>query len=200
MNELKIEILFILSFLHSFIFFTTFVIRKTHSFTFIFINNIKYTIMFGGLLDSVKSLLQSDDKKEAVKKVTEALNKALEDNTITPEELAEVQKLQKDLNLTDADLADIKIKILDNMLEKISADGKIDDAEVKLFNEIKASLGVEMKLELKRDEFTKEELMKHLGEAKDFLVKVKDKSVVLGGSVIDKAKNLLHTEKVEEKK
>jgi hypothetical protein len=142
--------------------------------------------MLSNLLGNFKSLLQSDEKKEAVKKITEAINKSVADNQIGAGELAEIQKLQKDLSISDEEMANIKIKILENLIEKINSDGVIGEDEIKTFNQVKAGLGVDMKIEINKSGISKEDIQKSLLDVKSFLIKVKDKTVQIGGEVIDK--------------
>lgn len=150
--------------------------------------------MFQNLLSKVTSMLQSGNKNEAIEQLQTALNAALADNSISPEELQQVLKLQKDLGVSDADMADVKLKVLNSLIEKINADGKIADDEIAIFNTVKTSLGVEIpgELQLHEDDLlSKANFLKGVEHMKNFLHKVKDESVSLGGSIINKAKDLI---------
>ncbi len=150
--------------------------------------------MFQNLLNKVTSLLHDGKKNEAIEQLQNALSTALADNSITPQELEEVLKLQKSLGISDADMADAKLKVLNNLVEKINADGKISDEEIVMFNTIKASLGVDIPSELKMQEedlLSKANFMKSVEFMKNVLHKVKDESVTLGGSILNKAKDLI---------
>jgi hypothetical protein len=150
--------------------------------------------MFKNLLEKVQTLIKSGNNNEAVEKLQEALNAALADNVLTPEELQEVMKLQTELGVSDADMADIKLKVLDNLTDKLNSDGKIDEAEIQLFNTIKASLGINIETELglkEKEIFTKENFHKGLDFLKTSLIKVKNQSVNISGSLINKAKDMI---------
>jgi hypothetical protein len=150
--------------------------------------------MFQNLLSKVTTLLQSGNKNEAIEQLQSALNDALADNSISPQELDEVLKLQKSLGISDADMADVKLKVLNNLAEKINADGKVAEDEMTMFNTIKSSLGVEIPSELQLHEddlLSKANFLKSVEFMKKVLHKVKDESVSLGGSIINKAKDLL---------
>jgi len=155
--------------------------------------------MFKNLLSSVKGMLQSDEKETAIKKLTEALNAAAADNSVTAEEMAELQKLQKELGISEEEFADAKIKLLDGLMDKINADGSISEEEIKLFNQLKLGLAVEMKMELGEDDsISKEDIVDGLSKMKGFLLKVKDKTVELGGKVVDKTKEMVAGDKKDE--
>jgi hypothetical protein len=156
--------------------------------------------MFNNVLNSVKSLMKSGDKKEAINKLKEALSKAALDNALTVEELAEVQKLQKELNITEEEMHDIKIDLLEILMEKISADGIISEEEIKVFNQMKTSLGVDLKIELDKEGITKEDLKKGFEEVKGFLSKLKKKTIEIGDKVYDKTKEMIKHDKPEDKK
>ena len=150
--------------------------------------------MFQNLLTKVTSMLQSGNKNEAIEQLQTALNAALADNSITPQELDEVLKLQKTLGISDSDMADVKLKVLNNLTEKINADGKVSDDELSMFNTIKTSLGVEIPSELqlhKDDLLSKANFLKSVDFMKNVLHKVKEESVSIGGSIINKAKDLM---------
>ena len=157
--------------------------------------------MFGDLLNKIKSTFSGGANDEAIKKLTEALDKAIEDG-VTPEEIAEVQKLQKELGLSDEVMKDVQIKVMEKLIDKINADGSITEEEIRIFNQLKQSLGVDIKLELDKDfSISKEDVQKGLLDVKNFLVKVKDKTVEASGKVVDSTKEFIHkhTEKKEEK-
>ena len=154
--------------------------------------------MFKNLLTSVKSLLHNEGKETAIKKITELLNNSLADNTITPDELAELHKVQTELGLTDADMADVKLKIVDTLMDKINADGKVSEDEVKMFNDLKTNLGVDAKVELSSGQLiSKDDILKGLDQVKGFLVKVKNKTVEVGTKVVNEAKELTNKTEVK---
>jgi len=136
---------------------------------------------------SIKNLFEKGNVKEAQKKMMEAVNNMTADDNVTPEELAEMNRLQTELGISNEDMADIKLKVLENMIDKISKDGNISPEEITVFNQLKESLGVDMKLDLDSNsdkEFVKEKM----GEMKNFLVGVKNKGLTLGGKFLDKTK------------
>ena len=150
--------------------------------------------MFQNLLNKVTSLLQDGNKKEAIEHLQNALSSALADNSISPQELADVLKLQKDLGISDADMSDVKLKVLDNLIEKINADGKISNDEILMFNTIKANLGVDIPSELQlhnNDLLSKANFEKGVEFMKNYLHKMKDESISLGSSILNKAKDIV---------
>lgn len=66
----------------------------------------------------------------------EAIKKASEDGTITTEEMEEVAQMQKFLDITDEVMAEVKIKVLKDIIQKVLADNVVTKEEVSLIQEV----------------------------------------------------------------
>ncbi|MCS7077561.1 MAG: hypothetical protein NZ455_12670 [Bacteroidia bacterium] len=66
----------------------------------------------------------------------EAIKKASEDGTITAEEMEEVKQMQKFLDITDEVMAEVKIKVLKDLIQKILSDNVVTQEEVALVQEV----------------------------------------------------------------
>ena len=80
------------------------------------------------------------DATDAKEKLFKAVNDACADGVLTADEMAEVQKLQGALKISDADMKEIKVRVLQTLFEKISADNVVTAEEKKLYEEVKAGL------------------------------------------------------------
>lgn len=155
---------------------------------------------FNNLFSDVKNLFDGGKKEEAKKALMDAFDKAAADGDITAEEMAEINKMQKELGVKDEEFNAIKVKVLESLLAKITKDGVISDEEQKLFNEIKGDLAIkEIDEEANKPEnknnpdFLKKSigvLMNVYGKAKNGTLKgVNYMSDKIKGALSDKDKN-----------
>ncbi len=131
--------------------------------------------MLKSIFGSVKELLNKGDKEEARKKLFDAVNKAAEDGVITLEEYQEIEQMQEDLHLSEEEFYEVKIKVLENMMERLQKDGTVTDMEMEIFEDVKSRLNIKAPTEIPEDDdkkagFLKEQsqvLLGHLYRAKE---------------------------------
>jgi len=66
----------------------------------------------------------------------EAIKKASEDGSITAAEMEEVKQMQQFLEITDEVMAEIKVKVLKDIIQKALADNVVTKEEVSLIQEV----------------------------------------------------------------
>jgi len=66
----------------------------------------------------------------------EAIKKASEDGSITVAEMEEVKQMQQFLEITDEVMAEIKVKVLKDIIQKALADNVVTKEEVSLIQEV----------------------------------------------------------------
>jgi len=141
------------------------------------------------LVSNVKGLFQDGKEKEARQKMLDVITNYSADGVITSEEYEELVKLQTELKIEDEDMIELKLKVLETIMDKIDEDGQITVEEIKLFNDIKSGLKVDVKVELD-DNQDQEFLKKGMLQVKELFVKVKNKTVKYADIVVDKTKEV----------
>lgn len=100
--------------------------------------------------DLIKTITSKQDAK---KTLLEAVEKAADDGEITLEEMKEIEELKANLEITNQELSDAKVKVFRRVVEKVLADNIVTDEEMDLLNNLQKGL-----------EFNDSEMIRLLGD------------------------------------
>lgn len=78
--------------------------------------------------------------EQAKDKIIQALFDAAADGDISLTEMAEVKGMQKILGISDAQLAEMKLKVLNQLAQKVTSDNQVSDNEMQIILEIEKDL------------------------------------------------------------
>ncbi|MCS6904260.1 MAG: hypothetical protein RML72_01585 [Bacteroidia bacterium] len=78
--------------------------------------------------------------EQAKDKIIQALFDAAADGDISLTEMAEVKGMQKILGISDAQLAEMKLKVLNQLAQKVISDNQVSDNEMQIILEIEKDL------------------------------------------------------------
>lgn len=88
------------------------------------------------------SVLDFTNLRTVRERLIDAMLKATKDGEISAEEIAEFNSLQKQLQISDEEMKDIKISVLKEVINRATADGKVSPAEMKVIEELQQDLEI----------------------------------------------------------
>jgi len=83
------------------------------------------------------------EKQEALSKLYTKVKEASDDGIITADEMSDILKLKKELNINDSELTNIKIKVVEHIMETIARDSVVEEEEMRLLQTIQSGLAFE---------------------------------------------------------
>lgn len=106
--------------------------------------------IFKSILNSVKHLFNNTDEDEAFQKLLNKVSEAAKDGVITPSEIRDIHFVLQDLNLSEKKLHQVKMKVINHLLDKVVKINVITYDEIQLLEAIKNSLQLSNKEEVGR--------------------------------------------------
>ncbi len=99
------------------------------------------------IIGSIKSSFSNEafeqmKMNELRQKLTDAIQEASSDGTITSEEMSDIRGIAQQLGLSDTDMSHVKRDVLKNLVAFILEDGKVTDDEMALLKEVEDGLQV----------------------------------------------------------
>ncbi len=99
-------------------------------------------MIFKSVFSNVQDFF-TNNSQENKEKLHKAIVDATADGLISAEEMEQILKLQKELDIEDIELNEIKMKVLTNLMQKITEDGEVTQEELNLFNSLKSGLQIQ---------------------------------------------------------
>jgi len=88
------------------------------------------------------SVLDFTNLRTVRERLIDAMLKATKDGEISAEEIAEFNSLQKQLQISDEEMKEIKISVLKEVINRATADGKVSPTEMKVIEELQQDLEI----------------------------------------------------------
>lgn len=92
--------------------------------------------------DAKDAFMDFTNLRSVRERLVDTMLEATQDGNLSAEELAEFKTLQAKLEISDADMKEIKISVLKEVIKRATADGKVTTDEMKLIDELQKDLEI----------------------------------------------------------